>query len=197
MVRISVESKSLTAYGSQAEQSFRAIRKELEGLVHHTTSVPYEGPNSASFKKGCGQLAAEFSAGLLSDITKFTAAVRDVTSRIAQSLGGSAVTIQVNGTPITAPAVKEADAGYTMIDTKPLTELKSTVETHFTAINKHLDDHLHAFQKAKWEGNAREAAHKAINSFTSNTKTDVTSAKATITKYIDEQIASVTTSDSV
>lgn len=195
MVRISVDSKSLTAYGTSAEQSFRAIRTELEGLVQNCTNVPYEGPNSHAFKTACGTMSTEFSSELLKDITKFTGAVRDVTTGIAQSLGGKPVTIHFNGTPIHAPAVHAADPNYTMVDTGPLTSLKAAVNGHFTKINTHLDEHLHAFQHAKWEGNARDAAHKAITAFTSNTKTDVTEAKTKINKFIDDQIQSVTSSD--
>jgi hypothetical protein len=195
MVRISVDSKSMAAYGSAAEESFSGIRKELEGLVTSCTTVPYEGPNSASFKTGCGKLAGDFSTALLGDITKFTGAVREVTTGIAQALGGSPVSIQFNGTAITPPTVPAADPNYTMVDTAPLTNLKATINTHFTSINTHLDRHLQAFQQAKWEGNARDAAHTAITTFTGNTKTDVTDANNKITKYIDDQIQSVTVAD--
>ncbi len=195
MVRISVDSKSLTSYGHAAEGAFKGMRKDLEGLVNHCTAVPYEGPNSAAFKSGCGKLAADFSTELLADITKFTGAVRDVTTSIAQSLGGKPVTIAVNGAAIVAPHVPAADPAYTMIDTGPLTHLKATVNGHFTSINNHLDQHLHAFGQAKWEGHARDAAHKAITTFTTNTKSDVTAARDKITKFIDDQIQSVTTSD--
>ena len=195
MTRISVDAKSLTAYGTAAEHAFKGVRTELTGLVHSCVSVPYEGPNSAAFKSGCGKLASDFSTSLLTDISKFADAVREVTTGIARSLGGQPVTIHFNGSPITAPTVPAADPNYTMVDTAPLQHLKATVHGHFTKINGHLDEHMRAFQHAKWEGHAREAAHTALRTFTSNTKSDVTDAQNKIEKFIDEQIQSVTTAD--
>lgn len=195
MTRISVDAKSLTTYGTAAEHAFAGVRTELTGLVHSCATVPYEGPNSHAFKTSCGKLATEFSASLLSDIGKFTDAVREVTTGIARSLGGHPVTIHFNGSPITAPAIHAADPNYTMVDTSPLQHLKATVHSHFAKINTHLDEHMRAFQHAKWEGHAREAAHNALRTFTSNTKADVTDAQQHIEKFIDEQIQAVTTAD--
>jgi hypothetical protein len=195
MVRISVDAKSLTTYGTAAEHAFKAVRTELTGLVHSCATVPYEGPNSAAFKNGCGKLASDFSTSLLADIGKFTEAVREVTTGIARSLGGHPVSIQFNGSPVTAPTVPSSDGNFTMVDTAPLHQLKATVHGHFGKINTHLDEHLRAFQQAKWEGHAREAAHGALKTFTTNTKADVSEAQNKISKFIDEQIQSATSAD--
>lgn len=195
MVKIAVDNASLQRYGQAAGGAFRGIRAELEGLVSSSVTVPYEGPNAADFKRGCGKLAADFSAAMLHDITTFTAAVRDVTSQIARTLGGSPLSIEVNGSPIAVPSVPPGDPGITSVDTGPLNELAGVVNRHFAQINARLDEHLSAFQAAKWEGNAREAAHQALTRFTSQSKADASAASAKLQSFISDQIQATMAAD--
>lgn len=193
MTVIRVNPTSVHQYGTSASQIFGGIHTELVALVNDVVGVHYFGPNAVSFKTECGRLAAEFATKLHTDIAAMADAVRVATSNIAASLGGQPITITVDARPITPPAPESVD--YVDVDTAALDGLQPTVTNHFEAVRNHLKDHLSRLQQTDWEGNAKESAVGAVTSFTTAANGKCNEAQQSITKYITDQINSVTAAD--
>jgi hypothetical protein len=193
MTVIRVNPESVRAYGSDAQTKFEAIRAELVALVNDVTNVRYFGPNAVDFKTRAGQLASDFANKLNADLGAIADAIRASTSNIAGSLGGAPVSIQVNGAPISAPAVASVD--YVDVDTSALESLKGLVDSHFQVINSAFDGHLQKLLGTDWQGNAREQAVASVQGFTTAAKTKSTDAQTNLNTYITNQLQSVVTAD--
>ena len=193
MTVVRVNPASVREYGTDAQAKFDAIRNELVGLVNAVTEVRYFGPNAVDFKTKSGQIAADFANKLNQDLGAIADAVRVSTSNIAASLGGAPVTISVNGTTISPPAVATVD--YVDVDTSALDALKGTVDRHFAAINGLFDGHLQKLNGTDWTGNAREQAITAVRTFTTAAKSKSNEAQQSLTTFITKQVQSVITAD--
>ncbi len=193
MTVVRVNPQSVHAYGADAQAKFDAIRTELVQLVNAVTEVRYFGPNAVDFKTRSGQIAADFANRLNQDLGAIADAVRVSTSNIAASLGGAPVTISVNGTTISPPAVATVD--YVDVDTSALDALKGTVDRHFAAINGLFDGHLQKLNGTDWTGNAREQAITAVRTFTTAAKSKSNEAQQSLTTFITKQVQSVITAD--
>jgi len=193
MTVVRVNPASVREYGTDAQAKFDAIRNELVGLVNAVTEVRYFGPNAVDFKTRSGQIAADFANKLNQDLGAIADAVRVSTSNIAASLGGAPVTISVNGSAISPPAVATVD--YVDVDTSALDALKGTVDRHFAAINGLFDGHLQKLNGTDWTGNAREQALTAVRTFTTAAKSKSNEAQQSLTTFITKQVQSVITAD--
>lgn len=193
MTVIRVNPQSVHAYGSDAQNRFDLIRTQLVSLVDAVVEVRFFGPNAVDFKTKSGQLAADFANQLNQGMGATADAIKASTSAIAASLGGAAVVISVNGQAITPPAVATVD--YVDIDTSALDALQNTVDRHFATITENLDGHLQKLMSTDWQGNAREQAVGAVQSFTSSAKSNGTTAQQSLKTYITQQIQSVTQAD--
>lgn len=193
MTLIRVNPASVQSYGTTAQSTFDTMRSNLETLVSDVVGVRYFGPNSVQFKTQAGQLAAGFANSLSADMGAMANSVRASTSNIAGSLGGAAISIQVEGTAITPPAPAVVD--YVDVDTAALESLIPTVNTRFTALQEGLTNHLSALQGTDWEGNAKEAAVQAVSSFTTSARTKCNEAQESITSFIRTQIDSAVAAD--
>lgn len=193
MTVVRVNPQSVREYGTDAQAKFDAIRTELVGLVNAVTEVRYFGPNAVDFKTKSGQIAADFANKVNQDLGAIADAVRVSTSNIAASLGGAPVSISVNGTTISPPAVATVD--YVDVDTSALDALKSTVDRHFSSINALFDGHLQKLNGTDWTGNAREQAIGAVRTFTNAAKSKSSEAQQSLTTYITKQVQSVVTAD--
>jgi hypothetical protein len=194
MTLIRVQPDSIRQYASVAQQNFDAIRVELQALVSNAAGVQYFGPNAVDFKTRCGQMAADFATSIGSDLAQIADAVRASTTNIAGSLGGAAIAISVNSAPVPIPAIAAGD-GSVEIDTAGLEGLKPTVSRHIEAISSQLDAHLRSLSSTDWQGSAKEGALSAVTGFTNAAKSKAAEAQASITSYVDSQIASVLASD--
>ncbi|HVM07697.1 MAG TPA: hypothetical protein VM345_04480 [Acidimicrobiales bacterium] len=193
MTVIRVNPQSVRAYGTDAQAKFDAIRAELVQLVNAVTEVRYFGPNAVDFKTKSGQLAADFANKLNQDLGGIADAVRVSTSNIAASLGGQPVTISVNGSTISPPAVATVD--YVDVDTSALDALRTVVDRHFSMIANLFDAHLQKLLATDWTGNAREQAVAAVRSFTTAAKAKSADAQRSLNTYISNQVQSVVTAD--
>lgn len=193
MTVVRVNPQSVHAYGSDAQTKFDAIRAELVQLVSAVTEVRYFGPNAVQFKTRSGEIAADFANKLNQDLGAIADAVRVSTSNIAASLGGQPVSISVNGSPISPPAVASVD--YVDVDTSALDSLRSNVDRHFSTIAALFDAHLQKLTATDWTGNAREQAITAVRTFTNAAKTKSAEAQQSLNNYISKQVQSVVTAD--
>jgi ABC-type transporter Mla subunit MlaD len=191
---IRVNPESVRAYASQAQGIFDGLRAELEGLVNEVVSVRYYGPNAAQFKTQAGEMASAFSSALLADLGAISEAVSSSTSAIASSLGGAPVRIAVNGSPVVGPAVDAGD-GSVDVDTSALEGLTPVVAGRFGSIDAGLDSHLRALEATDWEGNAKIGAMEQVSGFTRTAQSRTAEARENLTRFITDQIASVTAAD--
>jgi post-segregation antitoxin (ccd killing protein) len=191
---IRVDPASIRQYAATAQGQFDSIRSELQGLVNDAVNVRYFGPNAVQFKTRCGQMAAEFGARIGRDLSEIADAVRSSTTAIATSLGGSPISISVNGAPLPVPPVPAGD-GAVEIDTTGLDGLKPAVARHISAISSTLSAHLRHLQATDWQGQAKDAAVAAVASFTNRAAGAAADAQQAITGYIDAQVASVMAMD--
>lgn len=193
MTVIRVNPQSVQAYGTDAQQRFELIRAQLVSLVDAVVGVRFYGPNAVDFKTKAGQLAADFANQLNRGMGATADAIKASTSAIAASLGGAPVVIAVNGQPITPPAVETVD--YVDVDTSALETLQTTVDRHFAVITENLDGHLQKLMTTDWQGNAREQAAGAVQSFTTSAKSNAATSQQSLKSYITQQIQSVTQAD--
>ena len=194
MTLIRVQPDSIRQYASVAQQNFDAVRVELQALVSDAAGVQYFGPNAVDFKTRCGQMASDFATSIGQDLSAIADAVRASTTNIAGSLGGGAISISVNSSPVSVPAIAAGD-GSVEIDTAGLEGLKPTVARHIEAIGSQLDAHLRSLTATDWQGAAKEGAVNAVTGFTNAARSKAAEAQSSITAYIDSQIASVLASD--
>jgi hypothetical protein len=193
MTVVRVNPQSVHAYGADAQAKFEGIRTELVSLVNAVTEVRYFGPNAVDFKTRSGQIAAAFANGVNKDLGAIADAVRVSTSNIAASLGGAPVSISVNGTTISPPAVATVD--YVDVDTSALDSLRTNVDRHFSTISALFDAHLQKLMATDWTGNAREQAVSAVQTFTSAAKAKSAEAQQSLNTFITNQVQSVITAD--
>jgi hypothetical protein len=194
VVTVRVDPVSIRRYATRAQQEFDAVRSELVRLVNDAVNVHYFGPNAASFKNHCGEMAAEFAQNLSVDIGKIAEAVQASTNAIAQALGGTPISFSVNGAAIPLPQVPSGD-GSVEVDLSALEGLKPVVSQHIGRITGHLDSHLSSLQSTDWMGQAKDTAVSAVSQFTSAAKNRASEAGQSITSYIDSQISAVKVSD--
>ncbi len=193
MTIIRVNPASVQAYGNDAQEKFNTIREELVALVTATVEVRYFGPNAVDFKTRAGELASNFANDLNRDLGAIADAIRTSTSNIAASLGGSAIDISVNGSPITPQAVASVD--FVDVDTSALDGLTSTVNRHFASISALFDGHLAKLESTDWEGNARTDAVSNVTRFTQSAKGKCEEAQTQLNTFITNQIEAVLTAD--
>jgi hypothetical protein len=193
MTVIRVDPASVRAYGTQAQGIFETMHGELVALVNDVVAVRFFGPNAVAFKTDSGKVAADFANKLNTDMGAMADAVRTSTSNIAASLGGTAITIQIDSKAITPPTPETVD--YVDVDTSALESLIPVVNRHFTALRTGLKDNLSRLQATDWEGNAKTAAVESVAGFTTSAQAKVDSAEQSITNYITKQIEAVTSAD--
>ena len=193
MTVIRVNPESVRAYGSQAQTIFESMHSALVTLVDDVVAVRYFGPNAVAFKSECGRVAADFANRLHADMGAMADAVRTSTSNIAASLGGSPISIQIDGRPITPPTPVSVD--YVDVDTTALEGSIPTVTGHFSALRQALGDHLAKLQATDWEGNAKLAAVSSVSGFTASATAKCDSAEQSLTSYIRGQVDAVVAAD--
>jgi hypothetical protein len=193
MTVIRVSPESVQGYGREAQRIFNDMHAKLEALVNDVVGVRYFGPYAVSFKKECGQIAADFAQKLSADIAAMADAVRTSTSNIAASLGGQPITISVDSKAIVPPTPETVD--YVDVDTDALEQLKTPVSNHFTALDGLLGENLTRLQSTDWSGTAKDNAVQAVTAFTNSAKAKVSSAQTSILNYITQQLSAVIGSD--
>jgi len=194
MSLIRVNPDSIRQYAAAAQTQFDAVRGELQALVNDAVEVRYFGPNAVEFKTRCGQMAADFAQRLGQDLGHIADAVRVSTSAVATSLGGTPISISVNGASVAVPSVPAGD-GSVEIDPSGLEALKPAVTRRIGAIGSQLSAHLHNLQTTDWQGQAKESAVAAVTGFTHAAETRADEARSQITAYIDAQIGDVVARD--
>jgi hypothetical protein len=195
MTTIRVSAPSVRAYGTQAQDIFGEIHTSLGQLVNDVTNVEYRGPNAASFKAKCGQMAADFANRMHTDMAAMAEAVRASTSNIAGSLGGSAITISVEAKPFIVGPVEKADGEETHVETAGLEALTPVVTQRFSAIREGLASHMSALQATDWAGNAKDTAVTTVSGYTRTAQGNCQTAESSITDYIARQLESVLAAD--
>jgi hypothetical protein len=191
---IRVNPASVQAYARSASQQFEQMRASLDGLTRDVVAVRYFGPNAYAFKTQCGQLAVEFANAMMADLRGIAEAIRQSTSNISASLGGAAVVIEFDGSPVVAPDVPAASETVD-IDTSALEALRPVVTSHFTTIQEALQAHLSSLQGTDWEGQAKQGAVEAVSRFTASGRSKATEAQTNLNQTIDQQVSSVLAAD--
>lgn len=192
--KIRVEPNSVRSYGVKAQARFDGVRQELVALVSDVATVHYFGPNAAEFKRGCAQLTQDFSAQLLKDIQAIAESVRATTSSIAGSLGGSPISIQVNGSAVPIPAINPGD-GALDVDLSALDGLMPHVRSRFGKIETGLKGHLADLRASDWTGNAKTATVDAVSKFTTQATQHCAEAEKSVNDYVTRQIDATRSAD--
>lgn len=192
--KIRVEPNSVKHYGTKAQGRFENIRRDLVALVNDVATVHYFGPNATNFKKGSAELAADFSARLLKDLTAIANAVRTATSSIAGSLGGQPISIQVNGSAVPIPAISHGD-GAVDVDLSALDRLMPVVRSRFSKIDAELKGHLADLRGTDWTGNAKTATVDGVTKFTTAATHTSAQAQKSLVDYINHQIEATRRAD--
>jgi hypothetical protein len=193
MTLIRVDPESVRGYGREAQNIFGQMHDALVSLVNDVVAVRYFGPNAVAFKTECGRMAADFANRLHADMGAMADAVRKSTSNIAASLGGEPIVIRLDPKPISPPTPETV--AYVDVDTTALEGVIPVVNRHFSALRQGLSSNVQRLQSTDWEGNAKLAAVDAVQGFTTSAQQKCNSAEQTLTKYITEQVNSVTMAD--
>ena len=193
MTLIRVNPESVRGYGRQAQSIFEQMHDALVSLVNDVVAVRYFGPNAVAFKTECGRMAADFANRLHADMGAMADAVRTSTSNIAASLGGEPIVIRLDPRPINPPTPEAVD--YVDVDTTALEGAVPVVTRHFSSLRQGLASNVQRLQSTDWEGNAKLAAVDAVQGFTNSAQQKCNSAEQTLTKYITDQVNSVTMAD--
>jgi hypothetical protein len=191
---IRVEAGSIRTYGTRAQLRFDNIRKNLVSLVEDVATVQYFGPNASQFKKQCADMAEDYSRVMLKDLAAIAEAVKVSTSNITSSLGGPAINIEVNGSPIPVPSINQGD-GAVVADLTALDALIPTVKGRFAQITAELTEHLRELRATDWTGQAKTNAVDAVGSFTSKSIEDTAQAETSVTKFIQDQVSATRAAD--
>ena len=191
---IRVNPESVQAYARQSSDCLAQARSDLELLVREIVDVRYEGPNATKFKTDCGQIAVDFSSAMLRAFQEIASAVQSSTTNIASSLGGAAVVIQVDGSPVVAPPVPAA-SGVVDVDVSGLEAIKPVVTQRIQAVRDQLDTNLRMLESTDWQGSAKEAAVQAVTGITTNAKSKAVESETSISQFIQKQIDSVLQAD--
>lgn len=191
---IRVNPESIRDYARVAQEQFEQVRVALQALTADVVGVRYFGPNAYNFKVRTGELAAQFSQGLLSDIQQISAAVSQATSNISTALGGEHVRISVDGSPVSLPTV-EPGGDVVDIDTSALEALKPRANSSFANIESLLQQHLERLETTDWQGQAKVGAVDAVSAFTRNAQARIHDARQSIEGAISQQIAAVLAAD--
>lgn len=193
MTIIHVSPQSVLAYGARASEIFAEIVAALQDNVDALTAIRYHGPNAIGFKRHVGMLSAEFGTDLYRDIAAMATAVHTATSNIAQSLGGTALTIEIQ--PATIAVGEIAEVEYVDVDTTALSDGVSTVRAQFGALRAQLDAHRSALVATDWHGNAKEAVVAIVSTATKAAIDRCAAAETQIVAAINAQVEAVTTAD--
>lgn len=191
---VRVDPESIRSYSRQASQQFEQMRTELDTLTRDVVNVRYDGPNAQAFKTQCGELAVAFANAMIADLRGIADAVRASTSNISASLGGGAVVIDFDGSPIAPPPVPAASE-IVDVDTSALQALRPVVTQRFTSIESALGAHLSALQATDWVGQAKQDAVDAVGQFTAAARSKASEAQTDINATIDQQINAVEAAD--
>lgn len=193
MTIIRVNPSSIQAYGADAQDKFNMIRAELDKLVAECADVRYFGANAVQFKTQCGQLAADFATQLVQKMGAIADVVRSATSNIASSLGGTPISISVDGATVAVPSVPAVD--YVDVDTAALEGLIPRVSASFSKIDELFDAHLQKLSSTDWEGNAKDEAVNTVRNFTGNAKASSGDSRTKVTSFVQSQIDNVLKAD--
>jgi len=193
MTLIRVDPESVRGYGREAQNIFEQMHEALVSLVNEVVAVRYFGPNAVAFKTECGRMAADFANRLHADMGAMADAVRSSTSNIAASLGGEAIVIQLDPRPISPPTPETV--AYVDVDTAALEGMIPVVNRQFSSLRQGLTSNVQRLQATDWEGNAKLAAVDAVQGFTTSAQQKCDSTEQTLTKFVTEQVNSVTQAD--
>jgi len=193
--KIRVNSNSIKSYATKAQGRFDGVRRELVALVDEVATVHYYGVNAKDFKTGSAQLAAEFSSSLLKDLVSIAEAIRGSTSNLTGALGGKAIHIQVNGSPVPIPPIDAGDPDVSDVDTTQLEELGPKVKSRFANLNEALRGHLADLKATDWTGQAKTSTVQGVQTFTNSAVAKSNEAEKSIIDYITQQISSANAQD--
>jgi hypothetical protein len=191
---VRVNPDSIREYARLARSQFELIRTALQFVTADVVGVRYLGPNAYNFKVQTGEMAAQFSLGLLGEIQLIAQAVSQATSNTSSALGGEVVAISVDGTPLPVPAV-EPGGEVVDVDTSALDALKPRLAASFTSIGDMLQKHLERFQATDWQGQAKAGAIDAVSEFTRRAQVRAQDSHRSLEGAIDQQIAAVLSAD--
>ncbi len=191
---IRVNPESIQSYSRTASQQFEHMRSELETLTRDVVAVRYFGPNAQAFKTQAGQLAVEFANAMITDLRGIAEAIRSSTSSISAALGGGAVVIEFDGSPVAAPDVPAA-TDTVDVDTSALEALRPVITSRFASLQEALQAHLSALQGTDWEGQAKQGAVDAVTQFTNSGRSKASEAESNLNQAIDQQVNSVLAAD--
>ena len=131
---------------------------------------------------------------MATDLGNLADGIRKTTSNIAGSLGGQAISINVTGKPINAPA-PQPDTGIQEVDPSALTDLVSTVGTRFGEINDAMTGHQTRLQNTDWKGDAKDGTVALVTGWTTKAKAKSTEAQTKLVEFINRQIEQVNAAD--
>ena len=191
---IRVNPGSIQAYSRTASAQFEQMRSELEMLTRDVVAVRYFGPNAQAFKSQTGQLAMEFANALIADMRGIAEAIRSSTSSISAALGGDAIVIEFDGSPVAVPDVPAATDAVD-VDTSALEALRPVITARFNALTEALRSHLSSLQGTDWEGQAKQGVVESVSQITASGTARASEAEANLTQAIDEQVRSVLAAD--
>lgn len=193
---IRVNAVSIRQYAGQASSEFENARTALERMLRDAADVRYFGPNADGFKRDLTTRTTDFANQLLKQFQSIAEAVEVTTGAIAQSLGGAPVHLNLNVSPLQAPAIPPSPADIFELDTAGLDAVNASSKAQLEIVKNAIASNQRALVATDWFGDAKQAAVSAVLKATQSAQAAAEEASADITKYIAEQIRIVKSQDS-
>lgn len=183
---------AIEEYRGKLNTGVDQITNGLNDLCAAITNVEYGGRNAFKFKTDSSQLANKLSTTLFDALTNLGTQVATATSELSGSLGGSAITINLNNNTIT-PADPGADTDDGVASMSGLSTLSAQVEAAFNTIagGVSLVLDMPPNSPAGWMGDRRNQTETHVNDFVSLAKSQCKTTQQSLTDYITSQMNSL------
>lgn len=179
-------------YAGKLNSGVDGITNGLNDLCRSITNVDYGGRNAFKFKSDSSTLANNLSTQIFEAISGLGRSVAQATSDLSGSLGGSAITINLQNNTIT-PADAGADSAEGAASVSGLQTLSSQVETAFATINTGIGKvaDMPPNSRNGWMGDRRIATETVVTDFVQMATKSCEKTKTTLTEYIQSQITAI------
>ncbi len=169
---IGTSSQAVEAYMQSASDIFNRIRDRMQVMVGRAFALTYEGPDAElEFNPGLIRLATTTVGQMDDAMVDFAIAVSQVTSNIAQALGGQPVTLTYHPRPLELPPPPGVQADDYRIDVTAFdTFISGELPELRSAVGVLIDENERAFaaiprataEQRGWSGQARDHAEHVV-----------------------------------
>jgi hypothetical protein len=180
-------------FAQDGKDLFDQIEADLKDLVVQTAEVAYKGQNALTFKTTCTQAAVDFANGCSQTMTQISDVITEQTTHIATALGGDPIYLEPPTLQVEMPKI-DADTSVEMADSQPLTNLRSSIQQSFDAIENAFQDNLVNLinlGQEGWIGPEYDDTLSQVTTLTNAAIEDVNTSKASMMGDITTQLQSL------